>query len=131
MIKPKTAFFDFACCEGCQLQVANLGESLLDVLDFLDVVEFREVMSEKWNQDLDIAVIEGSITNNHAVERIKEIREIEDTHSHRLLCYYRWRQWDEEQFRTRRDTKVCVRPIISVFPDAKNYGRSPGGQGGL
>ena len=75
MIRPKTAFFDFACCEGCQLQVANLGESLLDVLNFLDVVEFREVMSEKWDKDLDVAVIEGSITNGHAVERIKKIRE--------------------------------------------------------
>ena len=63
MTKPKTAFFDFACCEGCQLQVANLGESLLDILEFLDVVEFREVMSEKWDKNLDIAIIEGSITN--------------------------------------------------------------------
>ncbi len=75
MTKPKTAFFDFACCEGCQLQVANLGETLLDVLDFMDVVEFREAMSEKWDKELDIAIVEGSITNEHAIERIKEIRE--------------------------------------------------------
>ncbi|OHD55675.1 MAG: cytochrome B [Spirochaetes bacterium GWF1_49_6] len=74
MTKPKVAFFDFACCEGCQLQVANLGEALLDILEVIDVVEFREVMSEKWNQSFDIAIIEGSITTNHAVERIKEIR---------------------------------------------------------
>jgi coenzyme F420-reducing hydrogenase gamma subunit len=74
MRRPKTAFFDFACCEGCQLQVANMGETLLDVLDIVDVVEFREAMSEKWERELDIAIIEGSITNEHAVERIKEIR---------------------------------------------------------
>jgi coenzyme F420-reducing hydrogenase gamma subunit len=74
MRMPKTAFFDFACCEGCQLQVTNMGETLLDVLDIIDVVEFREAMSEKWDKDLDIAIIEGSITNEHAVERIKEIR---------------------------------------------------------
>ncbi|OHD57607.1 MAG: cytochrome B [Spirochaetes bacterium GWF1_51_8] len=74
MRKPKIAFFDFACCEGCQLQVANLGEALLDILEAVDVVEFREVMSEKWTQSFDIAVIEGSITTQHAVERIKEIR---------------------------------------------------------
>ena len=60
--------------EGCQLQVANLGEALLDILDIIDVVEFREVMSEKWEQSYDIAVIEGSITTPHAVELIKEIR---------------------------------------------------------
>ena len=72
--KPKVAFFDFACCEGCQLQVANLGEPLLDILGAIDVVEFREVMSEKWDKDYDVAIIEGSITDHHAEERIKKIR---------------------------------------------------------
>jgi coenzyme F420-reducing hydrogenase gamma subunit len=75
MAKPKVAFFDFACCEGCQLQVANMGEMLLDVLGAIDVVEFREVMSEKWDQDYDVAIVEGSITTPHAVEKIKKIRE--------------------------------------------------------
>lgn len=75
MNKPKVAFFDFACCEGCQLQIANMGELLLDVLSLIDVVEFREVMSEKWDKDFDIAVIEGSITTPHAIERAKKIRE--------------------------------------------------------
>ncbi len=73
-MKPRIAFFDFACCEGCQLQVANLGEALLDVLKLVDVVEFREVMSEKWAGPLDIAVVEGSITTKEAVERIEKIR---------------------------------------------------------
>jgi sulfhydrogenase subunit delta len=73
MKKVKVAFFDFACCEGCQLQVANMGEALLDVLGAIDVVEFREVMSE--TGDYDVAIVEGSITDHHAVERIKKIRE--------------------------------------------------------
>src|SRR3989339_1981988 len=73
--KPKVAFFDFASCEGCQLQVANMGELLLDVLGAIDVVEFREVMSEKWDKDYDVAFIEGSITDEHLEERIKKIRE--------------------------------------------------------
>ncbi|MDX9714859.1 MAG: cytochrome B [Dissulfurispiraceae bacterium] len=75
MRKPKVAFFDFACCEGCQLQIANMGEPLLDLLGSIDVVEFREVMSEKWDKDYDVAFIEGSITDPHAVERIKKIRQ--------------------------------------------------------
>jgi sulfhydrogenase subunit delta len=75
MKKPTVAFFDFACCEGCQLQIANMGEDLLDVLSVVDVVEFREVMSEKWDGDVDVAIIEGSITNPHAAERVKKIRE--------------------------------------------------------
>ncbi|MFA5928804.1 MAG: cytochrome B [Candidatus Margulisiibacteriota bacterium] len=72
--RPKIAFFDFACCEGCQLQVANLGEELLNILQAVDVVEFREVMSEKFPGELDVAIIEGSITTPEAVERIKAIR---------------------------------------------------------
>jgi coenzyme F420-reducing hydrogenase gamma subunit len=74
MSKPKVAFFDFSCCEGCQLQVANIGEALLDILSAVDVVEFREVMSEKWEGPLDVAIIEGSITTPHDIERIQGIR---------------------------------------------------------
>ncbi len=74
MRRPKVGFYDFACCEGCQLQVANMGEDLLAVLGEIDVVEFREVMSEKWDGPLDVAVVEGSITDQHAVERIKALR---------------------------------------------------------
>jgi len=73
MKKVKVAFFDFTCCEGCQLQVANMGETLLDVLPLIDIVQFREVMSEK-SDDYDVAIIEGSITTPHGVERIKKIR---------------------------------------------------------
>ncbi len=75
MKRPKVAFFDFACCEGCQLQVANLGEALFDILSVIDVVEFREVMSEKWDKELDIAIVEGSITDSYAEKRIRQIRE--------------------------------------------------------
>ena len=74
MKKPRVGIFDFACCEGCQLQIANMGEDVLDVLGSIDVMEWREVMSEKWAKNFDIAIIEGSITNSHAVERIQQIR---------------------------------------------------------
>ena len=73
MKKPKIAFFDFSCCEGCQLQIANFGEELLEILKYADVVEFREVMSEK-SEHIDVALVEGSITTPHGIERIKAIR---------------------------------------------------------
>lgn len=72
-MKPKIAFFDFASCEGCQLQVANLEETLLDVLRLVDVVSFREVMKEH-SDDYDIAVIEGSIARPMDEERVRGIR---------------------------------------------------------
>ena len=32
MSKPRIAIFDFACCEGCQLQIVNLEEEILDLI---------------------------------------------------------------------------------------------------
>jgi sulfhydrogenase subunit delta len=75
MNKPKVAFFDLSCCEGCQLQVANFGEALLEILKLVDVVEFREVMSEKYYDRYDVAIVEGSVTDHHAEERLRKIRE--------------------------------------------------------
>ena len=71
--KVRIAFFDFADCEGCQLQLTYLNEAFLKVLDHCDIVNFREVISEKSN-DYDIAFIEGSITRKHDEDRVKKIR---------------------------------------------------------
>jgi len=71
--KPKVAFFDFTDCEGCQLQFANMGETLLDLVKLVDIANFREIMSED-GQDYDIAFIEGSITTDNDVRRIEKIR---------------------------------------------------------
>jgi coenzyme F420-reducing hydrogenase gamma subunit len=73
MSKPRIAIFDFSCCEGCQLQIVNLEEELLDLLGGADVVEWREVMSEQ-SRDYDIAIIEGSITRAEDEERLWMIR---------------------------------------------------------
>lgn len=72
-MKPKVAFFDFAGCEGDQLQVVNLEEQLLDLLELVDVVSFREAMKEHSDQ-YDIAFVEGSITRESDEARLKEIR---------------------------------------------------------
>jgi coenzyme F420-reducing hydrogenase gamma subunit len=72
--KPRLAFFDFTDCEGCQLQFANLGNALLELLELVDIVSFREIMTES-SEDYDIAFIEGSITTDNDVLRIKKIRE--------------------------------------------------------
>lgn len=72
--KPRVAFFDFASCEGCQLQIANLEEAVIDVTKLVDIVSFREVMKEH-SDDYDIAVVEGSIMRPMDEERLKKIRE--------------------------------------------------------
>ncbi len=73
MSKPRVAIFDFACCEGCQLQIVNLEEEILDLIGAVDVVEWREAMAES-SEDYDIAIIEGSITRPEDEDRIRSIR---------------------------------------------------------
>lgn len=73
MGKPRIAIFDFACCEGCQLQIVNLEEEILELIGVADIVEWREAMSEQ-SHEYDIAIIEGSITRLEDEERIKVIR---------------------------------------------------------
>lgn len=74
MSKPRVAIFDFACCEGCQLQIVNMEEEILDLVSVVEPVEWREAMSES-SEDYDIAIVEGSITRAEDEERLKAIRE--------------------------------------------------------
>jgi len=71
--KPKVAFFDFACCEGCQLTVIDSLQTHVDLLDAVEIVQFREAMTEK-GEDYQIAFIEGSCTRESDEARLKKIR---------------------------------------------------------
>jgi coenzyme F420-reducing hydrogenase gamma subunit len=72
--KPRMAVFDFTGCEGCELQLANKEESLVDFLRAVEIISFREVMTEN-GESYDIALVDGSITRSDEVERLHRIRE--------------------------------------------------------
>jgi coenzyme F420-reducing hydrogenase gamma subunit len=74
-MKPRVAFFDFTSCEGCQLDALNVtGEELVSLLDAVDIVNFREVMTER-AENYDIAFVEGSITRESEIPRLQNIRD--------------------------------------------------------
>ncbi|MGD2178770.1 MAG: NADH:ubiquinone oxidoreductase [Anaerolineae bacterium] len=75
--KPKIAFFDFASCEGCQLTVVDALQTHLDLLDAVEIVQWREAMTEK-GEDYQIAFVEGSCTRKCDEERLFKIREQAD-----------------------------------------------------
>lgn len=78
MAKPKVGFFDFTSCEGCQIELTNFGDSpFLELLNHIDIVEFREAMSEKADH-LTIACIEGSFSREADRARLEEIRNRSD-----------------------------------------------------
>ena len=74
VIKPRVAFFELSSCEGCQLQIVNNEATLLDFLSLVQIVNFREAMTEK-SDDYDIAFVEGSVTRKDEVERLRTIRQ--------------------------------------------------------
>ena len=73
MEKVKIGSFDFTCCEGCQLQLANRESNLPDFLELIDIRNFREISSER-HDDYDIALVEGSITRIDEIARLMAIR---------------------------------------------------------
>jgi coenzyme F420-reducing hydrogenase gamma subunit len=71
--KPKVAFFELTSCEGCQLQILNNEATLLEFLSLIQIVNFREAMSER-SDDYEIAFVEGSVTRSDEVDRLLKIR---------------------------------------------------------
>lgn len=71
--KPKIGVFDFTACEGCELEMINNEGSLIDFLNLVEVVNFREISSDALD-NYDIAFIEGSISRKDDAERLKKIR---------------------------------------------------------
>jgi len=72
--RPRVAFLEFTSCEGCQLQILNHEAGLFDFLDLVEIADFREVMTER-SEDYDIAFVEGCISRDDEVERLRSIRE--------------------------------------------------------
>jgi len=72
--RPKVAVFDFTGCEGCELQLANKEGSLGAFLSAIEVVNFREISSEA-RDDYAIAFIDGCISRDDEVERLRAIRD--------------------------------------------------------
>ncbi|MGE5808140.1 MAG: NADH:ubiquinone oxidoreductase [Nitrospirota bacterium] len=71
--RPNVAFFELTSCEGCQLQIVNNEATLFNFLSLVNIVNFREVMTEKTDA-FDIAFVEGSVTRADEVERLNLVR---------------------------------------------------------
>ena len=60
-MKPKIAIFSLTSCEGCSLAILELENELLDILGAVEIVNFREGMTERgW--DIDIGFVDGAVS---------------------------------------------------------------------
>ena len=73
--KPRLGVFKFASCDGCQLSVLDCEDELLAVAGAVEIADFREASSAVLEGPYDLALVEGSVTTEHDVARIKEVRE--------------------------------------------------------
>ncbi len=71
--RPRVAVFEFTGCEGCELQLSNKEDTLVDFLTAVEIVTFREVSSAS-DDSYDIALVDGAITRSDEVERLQQIR---------------------------------------------------------
>ena len=74
-MKPRVAVFSFTCCEGCSLAILECENELLDIVNLVTFVRWREAMTET-TDDIDIALVDGSISTHNDIRKIKQIREM-------------------------------------------------------
>lgn len=73
--KPKVAVWKFASCDGCQLSLLDCEDDLLDVVGEIEIAYFLEATTSMVKGPYDISIVEGSITTEHDVQRIRKIRQ--------------------------------------------------------
>ena len=73
--RPKVAFYGLTCCAGCQLEVLNLEDRLLEILERVEIVQFRMGSSASHPGPYDVAFVEGSVTNHEELELLRQLRE--------------------------------------------------------
>ena len=59
---PRVVVVGLASCFGCQLQITNAEEHLMEILGQIDVRYWQLVTSEDGVEDFDVAIIEGAVT---------------------------------------------------------------------
>jgi len=77
-MKPKIAIFSLTGCEGCSLAILELEDQLLDILGAVEIVNFREGMTER-SWDIDIGFVDGAASTPSDVEEVKHFRESSKT----------------------------------------------------
>jgi len=72
--KPRVAVFKMASCDGCQLQLLDAEEALLELADAVEIVNFAEATSHIEPGPYDVTLVEGSVSTPEQIEQVKEIR---------------------------------------------------------
>lgn len=74
-LKPKIAIVSLTSCEGCQFTLFDLGEKFLDLMNKVDMVDFRLFEDEEDSgETLDIGIVEGSPLTEENIKTLLALR---------------------------------------------------------
>jgi NAD-reducing hydrogenase small subunit len=69
-------------CSGCHMSFLDIDERLLELAEQIDLVYSPLVDRKDFPEEVDIALVEGSVSSEGDLEKIKHIRE----HTHTLVA---------------------------------------------
>src|SRR5690242_15905718 len=75
MTRPSLAVWKFASCDGCQLTLLDCEDELLALAGTVHIAHFLEATSAVVPGPYDVSLVEGSITTEDDIERIRFVRE--------------------------------------------------------
>lgn len=73
--KIKIGIYGLTGCAGDQLAILNCEEQLIKIFEEFEIVNFLMAQSNNLDEDVDIALVEGSVSTDKDAEFIKRIRE--------------------------------------------------------
>ncbi len=72
--KLKIGIYELTGCAGDALLILDCEKELIDIFNAADIQSFLMAQSDNINGELDIALIEGSVTTEREIEELKDIR---------------------------------------------------------
>lgn len=73
-VKPRIGVFKMASCDGCQLQLLDAEEALLELAGEIEIANFAEASSDMRPGPYDVTLVEGSVSTPEQIEEIRRIR---------------------------------------------------------
>lgn len=74
----RVVFVGLASCFGCQINITNIEEHLLEVLGQIELGYWQLTSSDPMPEAFDVAVIEGAVTTEEAAATVRRLRERAD-----------------------------------------------------
>ena len=74
MAKPRIATGHFTGCFGCHMSLLDIDERILDLVELVDFDKSPINDKKRFDQPVDIGIIEGGVSNDENVEFLREFR---------------------------------------------------------